>query len=120
MRQIEKTIRVRGSACFQLLGSCQVLKEMPCRGAYGAEIVALVLLFAYPVAMFAEIEPIERELLARLRVGVYHVEDSCGGGWIVRGCDAAGGLSRRWRGGDCADGAGWLTILPTTGEWLRC
>jgi len=55
-------------ACFQLLGSCQVLKEMPCRGAYGAEIVALVALFAYPSAMFTEIDPIDRELLARLRV----------------------------------------------------
>jgi len=41
---------------------------MPCRGAYGAEIVALVALFAYPAGMFTEIDPIERELLARLRV----------------------------------------------------
>jgi hypothetical protein len=38
----------------------------------------LVALFAYPVAMFAEIDPIERELLARLRAGVYHAEDSSG------------------------------------------
>ena len=41
---------------------------MPYRGAYGAEIVALVALFAYPSAMFTEIDPIDRELLARLRV----------------------------------------------------
>ena len=45
-----------------------MLKKIPYRGAYGAEIVALVALFAYPVAMTAEIDPIERELLARLRV----------------------------------------------------
>ena len=51
---------------------------MPYRGAYGAEIVALVALFAYPAGMTAEIDPIERELLARLRAGVYHAEDSSG------------------------------------------
>ena len=45
-----------------------MLKEMPCRGAYGAEIVALDCLSCYAVAMTAEIDPIERELLARLRV----------------------------------------------------
>jgi len=28
--------------------------------------------------MFTEIDPIERELLARLRAGVYHAEDSSG------------------------------------------
>lgn len=83
-----------------------MLKEIPCRGAYGAEIVALVLLFAYPAAMFTEIEPIERELLARLRAGECHAEDSSGGGWrdeCVR--DVEGGRHGRWRGGDCADGA---------------
>jgi len=31
-------------------------------------VLALVLLFAYPAGMTAEIDPIERELLARLRV----------------------------------------------------
>jgi len=43
-----------------------------------AYVLALVLLFAYPVAMFAEIDPIERELLSRLRAGGYHAEDSSG------------------------------------------
>lgn len=42
-------------------------------GGWGsAYVLALVALFAYPVAMFTEIDPIERELLARLRAGVYH------------------------------------------------
>ena len=45
-----------------------MLKEMPCRGAYGAEIVALDCLSCYAVAMTAEIDPIERDLLSRLRV----------------------------------------------------
>lgn len=54
-----------------------MLKKIPYRGAYGAEIVALVALFAYPAAMFTEIDPIERELLSRLRAGGYHAEDLC-------------------------------------------
>jgi hypothetical protein len=37
-------------------------------GAYGAEIVALDCLSCYAGGMTTEIDPIERELLARLRV----------------------------------------------------
>jgi len=48
-------------------------------GGWGSSyVLALVALFAYPVAMSAEIDPIERELLSRLRAGGYHAEDSSG------------------------------------------
>jgi len=70
-----------------------------------AYVLALVALFAYPAVMTAEIDPIERKLMARLRAGGYHAEDASGGGSSLRGCDMEGGRHGGWRGGDCADGA---------------
>jgi len=58
--------------------------------------------------MTAEIDPIERELLARLRAGVYHAEDPSGGWRAECVRDVKGGRHRGWRGVDCADGVGGI------------